>query len=260
MTSEPAAPEAGDQLQPPISSKSTAASTPAPTPAPTAAPQPAAQQPQPQPAPASSPLPSRHTATTPGPRAARFQELLNGALSSTLKKLAWDNFAACYPTIASSAPATLKAVQKQMVERLGALCRKEFDSILANRNVVAKLNELEGLVSEAGRRRDEGGFVGEEREVPVPPHMLSAEDVLAAHLAPHLATQQSQLNARLQTMQAHNSKLFADIQGQRAEMASLMALLEKLFEDIDGANQMMDGVMDDVAKETRTVELEMSGT
>lgn len=41
-----------------------------------------------------------------------------------------------------------------MVERLGAQCNKEFDAILTNRQVVPKLNELEGLVSEAvGRRK-----------------------------------------------------------------------------------------------------------
>lgn len=92
------------------------------------------------------------------------------------------------------------------------------------------------------------------------PHLLPADTVLAAHLAPHLALQQSQLNARLQTTQAHNAKLFADIQKQRAELEALVSLLEKLFADIDGASRALDGVVDDLAKETRTVEVEMSGT
>lgn len=92
------------------------------------------------------------------------------------------------------------------------------------------------------------------------PHLLPASSVLAAHLAPHLALQQSQLNARLQTTQAHNAKLFADVQKQRAELESLVALLEKLFQDIDGANGAMDGIVDELAQETRTVEVEMSGS
>ncbi|KAI8963509.1 Nnf1-domain-containing protein [Daldinia sp. FL1419] len=207
--------------------------------------------------PASPPLPARHTALTPGPRASRFQEVLDSSLSHTLSKISWDNFAACYPTIAAQAPAVLRAVQKQMVDRLGALCKKEFDSVLQSRNVVAKLNELESLVSEAERRRDDAGVVGSEG-APVPPHMLPPDQILAAHLAPHLAQQQSQLNAKLQTVQAHNAKLFSDIQKQRAEMQSLMALLQKVFEDIDGANTQMDDVVDDLAKETRTVEAEMA--
>ncbi|KAI2470642.1 Nnf1-domain-containing protein [Annulohypoxylon bovei var. microspora] len=204
----------------------------------------------------SPPLPARHTPLTPGPRASRFQQVLESSISHTLGKISWDNFAACYPTIAAQSPAVLRAVQKQMVDRLGALCKKEFDSVLQSRNVVAKLNELESLVGEAERRRDDAGVV--EAKPPIPPHMLPPDQVLAAHLAPHLTQQQSQLNAKLQTVQAHNAKLFGDIQKQRAEMQSLMALLQKVFEDIDGANGQIDDVADELAKETRMVEAEMT--
>jgi len=72
--------------------------------------------------PDSPPLPARHTAVTPGPKAARLQELFASSLAHTLAKISWDNFAACYPTIAARAPGTLKHVQKQMVDRLGQLC------------------------------------------------------------------------------------------------------------------------------------------
>ncbi|KAI0538487.1 Nnf1-domain-containing protein [Xylaria digitata] len=213
-------------------------------------------QPQSTEAPASPPLPTRHTALTPGPRASRFQTTLDSALSHTLAKISWDNFAACYPHIATHAPATLRAVQTQMVDRLRALCKKEFDSIQQSRNVVAKLNELESLVSEAERRRKEAGGGGD--EPPVPPHMLPPDEVLDAHLAPHLAQQQSQLNAKLQTTQAHNAKLFEDIKYQRSEIESLVSLLEKVLEDVDNTNHMMDDVVDDVARETRTIEVEMA--
>ncbi|EMR67788.1 putative spindle pole protein [Eutypa lata UCREL1] len=127
----------------------------------------AAGQEQQQP-PNSPPLPTRHTAQAPGPRASRFQDVLDSTLAHTLAKISWDNFAACYPTIAAqSKPGMLRAVQRQMVERLGALCKKEFGSILEARNVVARLNELETLVLEAERRRDEAGMAGQE-EPPTP--------------------------------------------------------------------------------------------
>ncbi|KAK6088350.1 spindle pole protein [Seiridium cupressi] len=220
-------------------------------------PEPATEQQQA--APASPPLPAKHTPVAPGPRAARFQKVLDDSLSHTLGKISWENFASCFPTIAAQAPGTLRAVQRQMVDRLGSLCRKEFESIVQNRNVVAKLNELESLVSQAEQRRDEAGLADAD-EAPVPPHLLSADAVLAAHLGPQLAQQQSQLNAKLQTTQAHNAKLFADIQRQRAELEALLSLLEKLFADIDGANKAMDGIVDTLAKETQSVEVEMSGS
>lgn len=130
--------------------------------------------------PASPPLPNPHTPVAPGPRATRLQELYASSLSHTLARLGWDNFASCYPTMALRAPATLRTVQRQMVDRLGELCnvrlqydtnqrelgtwvlhakhkfapQKEFQVILEQRDVVTKLNELEGLVSDAARRRD----------------------------------------------------------------------------------------------------------
>ena len=46
-----------------------------------------------------------------------------------------------------------------MVTRLEELCKTEFSNVMETRNVVAKLNDLEGLISEAGRRRGESGEV-----------------------------------------------------------------------------------------------------
>lgn len=92
------------------------------------------------------------------------------------------------------------------------------------------------------------------------PHTLPAETILAAHLAPHLASQQSQLNAKLQTVQSHNSRLFDEIQAQRAEMERILVAVEEALADVGGANELLDGVVEDLGKETRAVEVEMSGT
>ncbi len=149
----------------------------------------------------------------PGPRAARLQALFATTARHSLDKISKENFAACFPTVASRAPGTLEFVQRQMVERLGGLwnvrllsllpgwiklgwlkwgwdsfrvvvgrreggfwvvlvwrsvergCyplkkgsqlttpQKEFEAIMANRQVVARLNELESLVADATRRR-----------------------------------------------------------------------------------------------------------
>ena len=72
---------------------------------------------------ASPPLPERHTPVTPGPRAARLQDLFATTLRHTVDKVSRDNFAACFPTVAAKAPGTLEFVQRQMVERLKGLCQ-----------------------------------------------------------------------------------------------------------------------------------------
>ncbi|KAI1037245.1 hypothetical protein LB503_009015 [Fusarium chuoi] len=83
----------------------------------------AEQQPEPeQDPPASPPLPQRHTAVTPGPRAARLQELYARSLKKTLGKIGWDNVAGCYPTVAKRAEGVLRQVQGQMVDKLGEKC------------------------------------------------------------------------------------------------------------------------------------------
>ena len=51
------------------------------------------------------------------------------------------------------------------MEKLGVSMRREFDTILDERGVVASLNELDGLVEEA-RRRKSKSEAGEEEQLP----------------------------------------------------------------------------------------------
>ncbi|GKT46653.1 uncharacterized protein ColSpa_06834 [Colletotrichum spaethianum] len=96
----------------------------------------------------------------------------------------------------------------------------------------------------------------EERCNTAPP---APDEVLAAHLAPRLASQQSHLNARLQNTQASNESLFAAVRSQRAEIDSLLAQLESHVADIDGANAMLVDVAPELAAEARASEAQMSG-
>ncbi|KAF6817170.1 mind kinetochore complex component [Colletotrichum sojae] len=223
---------------------------------PAAAAQQQQQQQQQSAPPASPPLPQKHTAVTPGPRATRFTQLYDLALQRTLQKVNYDNFASCFPTIAAHAPSKLRNVQKQMADYLEERCNKDFQAILVDRDVIRKLNELESLVSDAERRRRESG---DDAEEPTPPHLLPPEEVMTAHLAPRLASQQSHLNARLQNTQAANEVLFASIQSQRAEIDALLAQLEGHVADIDGANALLVDVAPELASEARDAEAQMSG-
>lgn len=72
------------------------------------------------------------------------------------------------------------------------------------------------------------------------PHTLPASAIAAAHLAPLLAFQQSQCNAKLQTMQSQNATLARTIEAQRAEMDELLKGLEAVVEDLDGANFLLE--------------------
>lgn len=126
---------------------------------------------------------------------------------------------------------------------------------MENRNVVAKLNELESLIAEGEKKRvemdDNGG------SPPVAPHTLPPDVILAAHLAPHLAAHQSQLNARIQTLQSRNAALWDEIHGQRAEINSLMESLDDAINDVDGATELLVPIIEPLSKETKDIEIDM---
>ncbi|KAK1756194.1 kinetochore-associated protein NNF1 [Echria macrotheca] len=202
----------------------------------------------------SPPLPERHTPITPGPRAARLQDVFGTALRRTLARMSVDNFGACYPTIAREAPRTLESVQRQTVERLAGLCEKEFQSILQSRNVIPRLNELEALLSDAATRRQSSPAGS---EPPIPPHTLPAQTILQAHLTPHIAAQQSQISTALRGIQTENSALFGEVEAQRAEIDSLLDEIGRTLADMDAASALLSEVVEGLSSEGRGVDVEM---
>jgi kinetochore protein NNF1 len=116
--------------------------------------------------PPSPPLPTKPVALAPGPRASRLHEVFTDRVSATLEKVSYANFAACYPTVAAAKPGTLKAIHSQVRDVFANRCEREFQRVLGERDVVAKLNALEGLIAQASRRRAEGGMDGRGAGVP----------------------------------------------------------------------------------------------
>lgn len=112
-----------------------------------------------------SPAPAPPLATAPGPRATALQKLYSDAIAHILKTCSYTNFAACFPTPAREVPGSMKALHQQFTEKLGEQLRSNFDEILAERGVVGSLNELDGLVEDARRRRGKAR-AGEEMPTP----------------------------------------------------------------------------------------------
>ncbi|KAG6133041.1 hypothetical protein E4U12_002916 [Claviceps purpurea] len=209
--------------------------------------------PTPQPEPESQSPP-------PGPRAQRLHQIHAASLTRTLDKLAYENLAPCFPTIARRAEPILRQVQSQMVQKLREKSEAEFEAILRARGVVGKLNELEEVVAAAAeeqarvRAEEKRSGEGEGEDDRIPPHLLPPQDILAAHLSPRLAAHQSLLNARLQTTQAQNALLADHVRQQRQEMDELLGQLDRAVEDVRGANAVLGAVADELAAEARAVD------
>jgi hypothetical protein len=73
-----------------------------------------------------SPHPEPTTAPTPGARASAFLTLYQKTLSTTLRTISYDNFAACFPTIAKNAPENLRGLHKAMIQRLEGFAQVGF--------------------------------------------------------------------------------------------------------------------------------------
>ncbi|KAJ9483356.1 hypothetical protein VN97_g10049 [Penicillium thymicola] len=186
------------------------------------------------PAASPSPPPPAPIPQSPGPRASRLNQVFDQALARTLRANSYANFAGCFPTPARHVPASLEGVWRQLNAKLEANAKAEFDDIIAERDAVAHLNELDRLVGDArARKEQEGGNAeGQERTVA---HSLGAEDLYKAHLTPYLQEAQSTLNARLEDTHAENAELAQTVQAQRLEIEGLLSHLGLVVSDIEGA-------------------------
>ena len=115
------------------------------------------------PSPASPPL-----SLAPGPRATLFLQLYADATAHLLHKISYANFAACFPTPAQHVPGSLKQLHEQFLGKLGESLGREFESVVRERDVVAGLNGLDGVVEEGRRRKERAMQDGGDGKVPVP--------------------------------------------------------------------------------------------
>ncbi|KAJ5191433.1 Nnf1 [Penicillium cinerascens] len=185
-----------------------------------------------QPAASATPPPPAPASEAPGPRASRLIQVFDQALARTLRANSYANFSSCFPTPARHVPASLENVWRQLNAKLEESAKSEFEEIIAERQAVQHLNELDRLVAEARARRE---AEGDGQRPGNAPHTLGAEDLYKAHLTPYLQEAQSALNDRLQATAAQNGELAQTVQAQRLEIEKLLSHLESVVTDIEGA-------------------------
>lgn len=134
----------------------------------------------------------------------------------------------------------------------GDIIQAEFEKILLDHAVIPNLNALEDLISTARTRMlthqaslpAPPPFSSSQNQQPVlppnpPPHTLPPATLISAHLSPLLISQNSQLNARLQTVQSQNAGLMDEIRRQRKEIESLLEGIEGKVADLESAGQVL---------------------
>ncbi|KAJ5655676.1 Nnf1 [Penicillium longicatenatum] len=189
---------------------------------------------QPPAASASAPPPAPES-QIPGPRASRLIQVFDQALARTLRANSYSNFASCFPTPARHVPASLESVWRQLNAKLEEGAKAEFEEIIAEREAVKHINELDQLVAEARIRKENEGESGDGPQLGNAPHTLGAEDLYKAHLTPYLQEAQATLNDKLEATHAQNAELSQTVQAQRLEIEKLLSHLESVVTDVEGA-------------------------
>ena len=86
------------------------------------------------------------------------------------------------------------------------------------------------------------------------PHTLSAPSLLRSHTTPLHQSQQSHLNAKLQTTESQNATLIEEIRRQRKEIEQLLGLGEMLVKDLEGAGSKLGERGEELASKGREAE------
>ena len=86
------------------------------------------------------------------------------------------------------------------------------------------------------------------------PHTLPPASLINAHVSPLYRSQQSQLNAKLQTTQSQNASLMEEIRRQRVEIESLLKGVEGLVRDLEGSGERLGSEMDGLSGRAREAE------
>lgn len=166
-------------------------------------------------------------------RYSALRKVYSAALKATLSTNSYANFASCFPTSATYCPRALEGVWKQLNTRLEEECSKDFDKICQERDVARTLAAWEQLIDEAKSRKADAN--GELDSSAKPPHLLTADQLHAAHLAPVLVTAEKELSKNLEKQQQENQDLFSKVEQQKQEMTNLIKQLELKLSDVEGA-------------------------
>ncbi|PUU76863.1 Nnf1-domain-containing protein [Tuber borchii] len=170
-----------------------------------------------------------------GIRATALRNIFTAALDRSIKTCSYENFAACFPTPARRAPEVLRNAWEQMCGFWESSAKREYETILKERNVVSGLNALDELTKEAEERRAKA-VPG---EVAVSPSTLPPATILTAQLTPLLLAAQKEVAGKIEVVQGSNTELMGKIEAQRREIEELVKLLEGRLGMLDGAVEVV---------------------
>ncbi|KAI8056749.1 Nnf1-domain-containing protein [Syncephalis plumigaleata] len=155
--------------------------------------------------------PTEQTETTCSPesdRMTRLRETVNEALTRSLNHCSDRHVELCFPQLKRDVPNELTDAIQQMRQFLQDKMTEQFDTIVKNRDLARKLNELDTAIEEAKERQRTGAPVP---QIPI----QSSTDLLALRTVPVMKQELTRLETSITETQEENDQLLKDYQEKR---------------------------------------------
>ncbi|KAI8578876.1 hypothetical protein K450DRAFT_244921 [Umbelopsis ramanniana AG] len=150
-----------------------------------------------------------------GKRAKKLNMLFEKYIERIIQSVSYAKFAICFSELDEQQHEALVMAHQQVCEYLEKSIREDFHSILVERQLIEKLNELDKLVEEAKRnntaeaRRSGAGVV------------VEPEQALRARSVPLKQAEIERLRKQHAELQGQNQDLMKSIVNQRDQLAGL---------------------------------------
>ncbi|KAI9286222.1 Nnf1-domain-containing protein [Umbelopsis sp. AD052] len=151
-----------------------------------------------------------------GKRATKLNMLFEKYVERIIQSVSYAKFAICFSELDEQQHEALVMAHQQVCEYLEKSIREDFHSIVAERQLVEKLNELDKLVEEAKRssntveaKRSGAGIV------------IEPEQALRARSIPLKQAELERLRKQHAELQGQNQHLMKSIVNQRDQLAGL---------------------------------------
>jgi kinetochore protein NNF1 len=161
----------------------------------------------------------------------------------------YEKVAQSFPTINIKAPDQLKFALDESLSFLKAQVLASFEEIIAEREAVARLNELDALIDDARTRKQKGEPPMQKYPPPKPapathllfeanawsPVLLPPESLIRAHTLPLKRAELAHLESQLSQINGANDDLLREVDAQRTEIEGLNKAMRQGVEDLGGA-------------------------
>lgn len=143
----------------------------------------------------------------------RLRQVVRKAVEQTIRKLLNpEQLEKCFPTISKmeGGPDALETARKQIQRHFHSTCSKQFDYIVAERDIERKLDELDEVIHAAQNRRNQGAD-------PFHVDELTASQILGASIGGSREDSVKKLSMIYEQLTLDNLHLFEELRELAAE-------------------------------------------